>query len=182
VYICSLSYHYLLSEESTDLAFKYTVKAADQAIHRGAFSDGLNYVQTAAKISISADKRSILLRVVDRAIIDLEPKMSFSLKLGGSRKHYPNTQAVSASTPTSELYKYKAIREQLEQALTECTQNEATYKENELFIRECPRDQENAVDTKQTFEDVWEPSYTAGKTVKLAVKPSEGRARGCRVC
>jgi hypothetical protein len=50
------------------LAFKYRVKAADQAISRGAFSDGFRFTQAAADLAESKPELNMLLKVISMAI------------------------------------------------------------------------------------------------------------------
>ena len=53
LFSCSLSYHYRNSLGERGLAFKYTTKAADQAISRGAFAVGLSLCNYALITALS---------------------------------------------------------------------------------------------------------------------------------
>lgn len=64
----TLGYHYQKSNLRRHLAFKYRVKAADQAISRGAFSDGYRYTQAAADLAESKPELNMLLKVISMAI------------------------------------------------------------------------------------------------------------------
>lgn len=69
--MCSLGFHYHKSNQRRHLAFKYKVKAADQAISRGAFSDGLRFTQAAAELAESKPELAMLLKVISIAIRDI---------------------------------------------------------------------------------------------------------------
>lgn len=66
-----MAQHYLHSIGKRALAFKYKVKAADQAISRGAFNDGLQFAQSAAKLAVSKEELRVLLMVISRAVRDI---------------------------------------------------------------------------------------------------------------
>lgn len=55
-------------------AFKYTVKAADQAISSGNFGTGLLYLQYAQSMLKYDSELVILLRVAETALFDMSPK------------------------------------------------------------------------------------------------------------
>jgi hypothetical protein len=57
-------------------AFKYTVKAADQAISSGNFGTGLLYLQYAQSMLKYDSELVILLRVAETALFDMSPKYS----------------------------------------------------------------------------------------------------------
>jgi class 3 adenylate cyclase len=64
----TLGHHYQKSNLRRHLAFKYRVKAADQAISRGAFSDGFRFTQAAADLAESKPELNMLLKVISMAI------------------------------------------------------------------------------------------------------------------
>lgn len=68
-----LANHYKASHGQRQLAFKYKVKAADQAISRGAFNDGLAFVQEAATLAVSKPELKVMVDVISRALRDLAP-------------------------------------------------------------------------------------------------------------
>jgi len=70
-----LSHHYKRSIGKRPLAFKYKVKAADQAICRGAFNDGLMFVDKAARMAVSKSELRVLIAVISRALDDLSPQL-----------------------------------------------------------------------------------------------------------
>jgi hypothetical protein len=72
-----LAYHFGKVQGKRSDAFKYTVKAADQAIKRGAMTDGLTAVQNASKMAIARTEYRVLINVVDRALDELQA-MGFS--------------------------------------------------------------------------------------------------------
>lgn len=70
--LSSLAIHYK-SCGKRSLAYKYKVKAADQAISRGAFSDGLVFAQSAALLAVGKAELRVLLEVIKRALQDINP-------------------------------------------------------------------------------------------------------------
>lgn len=67
---CSLSYHYSQSGHRKN-AFKYTMKAADQAISKGSYGSGLEMLLRAKNLSRSTDEASIVHRVAERGLQDV---------------------------------------------------------------------------------------------------------------
>lgn len=171
-----------MSEDCHLLAFKYTVKAADQAIYRGAFSDGLNYVQSAAKLEMDANNVKVLIRVINRAIQDLEPKGFFSGF--GKKKAQTASDTVLANAVASELEGFKDVKTKLENVLKELDPNGAKYSDIESNhpSRKASLANSEVENSKspmkgQNLLDAWEPSYTAGKTVK-----ANNKNGNCVIC
>lgn len=162
-----------MSEDCHLPAFKYTVKAADQAIYRGAFSDGLNYVQNAAKLDMDVENIKVLIRVINRAIQDLEPKGFFSAF--GKKKVQTASDAVLANAVANELEGFKAVKVKLEKQLSDIDPNGAKYSDIESNhpSRKASLANNGEIENSKTpmkgqnLLDAWEPSYTAGKTVKM---------------
>lgn len=69
-----LTYHFAKVQGKRSDAFKYAVKSADQAIKRGAMTDGLTSVQNAAKMALTRTEFRVLINVVDRALDELHIK------------------------------------------------------------------------------------------------------------
>jgi hypothetical protein len=72
-HLCRLGQHYLKSLGNRGLAFKYELKAADQAISRGAFSDGLMFVEAATKLAVTKPELKVISDVISRALRDIAP-------------------------------------------------------------------------------------------------------------
>jgi hypothetical protein len=71
----SLSYHYSCSRGHRPLAFKYTLKSADQAISKGAYRNGLALLDNAVKLSrYSKGEIGKLIEVVNRGLRDMQRK------------------------------------------------------------------------------------------------------------
>lgn len=51
----------------------YEIKAADQAISRGAFSDGLSFLEAAQKVAVTKPELKVLNDVIARALQDIGP-------------------------------------------------------------------------------------------------------------
>ena len=66
-----LGYHYKRCPEKRGFAFKYELKAADQQIGRGAYSDGLSFLVSASKLAEQENEMTVVLDVISRAIEDI---------------------------------------------------------------------------------------------------------------
>jgi hypothetical protein len=97
IYIYSLGHHYHKSNLRRTAAFKYKVKSADQAISRGAFSDGLHFTQSAAELAESKAEIVMLLKIISMAVRDL------GQMLGGLSQMQPRRNSFIASTPNPNL-------------------------------------------------------------------------------
>eukprot|EP00595_Chromulina_sp_UTEXLB2642_P002031 CAMPEP_0196762888 /NCGR_PEP_ID=MMETSP1095-20130614/3036_1 /TAXON_ID=96789 ORGANISM="Chromulina nebulosa, Strain UTEXLB2642" /NCGR_SAMPLE_ID=MMETSP1095 /ASSEMBLY_ACC=CAM_ASM_000446 /LENGTH=926 /DNA_ID=CAMNT_0042114981 /DNA_START=2722 /DNA_END=5503 /DNA_ORIENTATION=+ len=71
----NLSYHFRFSQSRQPEAFKYTVKAADQAISKAGYTDGLSFLQIAKPLAASIEDLKTLVEVVKTAINDLTPQV-----------------------------------------------------------------------------------------------------------
>jgi hypothetical protein len=67
----SLSYHYSNSEDQEANAFKYTVKAADAIISKGAFKVGLDLLLTAQEMCNTSEEFSVVLKICKRGIKEI---------------------------------------------------------------------------------------------------------------
>jgi len=70
-YYGQLSYHYKLSLGERAAAFKYSVKAADQAISRGAFAKGLEFCSGALEMAKTCNELDVFSVVISRGYEDL---------------------------------------------------------------------------------------------------------------
>lgn len=89
-----MSYHYRNSVRNNDEkrgeAFKYTVKAADQAISKASYPDGLAFLQLAVPFAQGMDEYRTLLEVVRTALEDLAPTRYENIfnKINGFRNRF----------------------------------------------------------------------------------------------
>lgn len=67
----SLAYHFRCAGNCREEACKYAVKAADYALSRGAFNDGLTFAVAAVECATSRGELRLLLQVIDQAIVEL---------------------------------------------------------------------------------------------------------------
>lgn len=70
----SLCYHYGVSPDHINEAFKYAVKAADDCIAGSAYADALIHVRKANNLITTGVEARALLDVVNRAIEDMKPR------------------------------------------------------------------------------------------------------------
>lgn len=166
-----LSHHYILSDTCQSEAFKYTVKSADQAIYRGAFADGLEFVENASKLEATSADLSILVQVIERAIEDLQPTAYSFVRVFSSKK--TNSLAVTHGGHVNELERYKTIKQAVEsniQRLIAAGGDRYLPGDGSFLVRGSTVSSPKPPD----LAAAWEPSYTAGKTVKLPAAKKGG--------
>jgi hypothetical protein len=71
----SLGYHYKRCPDKRAQAFKYELKAADQQVAKGAYSDGLTFLKSASKLAEREAELDVTLEVITRAIDDIKENM-----------------------------------------------------------------------------------------------------------
>jgi chromosome segregation ATPase len=115
--IFSLSYHYRNSvrnnAEKREHALKFTVKAADQAIARESYPDGLAFLQLAVPFADSIDEFRTLLEVVRTALNDLAPTRLTDLKNTLSRVRNSFVSQTSSQLDAAEMAR-QSIQSQYE--------------------------------------------------------------------
>ena len=106
-----MSYHYAMGVNCRSLAFKYTVKAADQAISSGNFSTGLLYLLHAQSMLKYDSELIILLKVAETALFDMSPKNSLI-------KHFLQPQDKLGPIPftTEDVLNYEKLVNDLAEA------------------------------------------------------------------
>lgn len=67
-----LGFHYRHSKNNRHLAFKYEMKAADQVISKGAFTDGLRFVENAFESAATKGEWELLVDFIEGTIDDME--------------------------------------------------------------------------------------------------------------
>jgi hypothetical protein len=92
-------------------AFKYTVKAADQAISSGNFGTGLLYLQYAQSMLKYDSELLILLRVAETAVFDMSPKYTLL-------KHFLQSTDKHSDPPftSSDMMNYEKLVDELTEA------------------------------------------------------------------
>jgi hypothetical protein len=163
----SLSHHYQKNQPKRALAFKYAVKAADQAISRGAFGDGLRFAQIASPLAHSKAELRVLLLVITRALHDIGPTVAFNqMKKGGGRTGSftgpasgKDVASNKASPFNSRVSAYLQLKITTENALEKLSKGTSVKPEeaqsgnkNRLVIKKQPSARLN-----------WQPSYVASK-------------------
>jgi hypothetical protein len=104
----SLSYHYAMGVNCRSQAFKYTAKAADQAISSGNFETGLLYLQYAQSMLKYDCELMILLKVAETAVFDMSPKYTLL-------KHFLQSTDKQSDPPftSSDLMNYERLVDEL---------------------------------------------------------------------
>jgi len=151
----SLAHHYQNSPGKRALTFKYKVKAADIAISRGAYTDGLRFAQSSSKFAVSKEELRVLLLVISRALRDINS--SIEIHAHGRRR------SLSFSTTTdmeqqARIASYIQLKLTTEASLEKLTKGVVTPGEvtpgnkNRLVIKKQP-----------SARLTWQPSYVASK-------------------
>eukprot|EP00981_Chlorochromonas_danica_P015276 scaffold11522_cov239-Ochromonas_danica.AAC.3 len=164
-----LSAHYQKVISKRQAAFKYAVKAADQAVSRGAFGDGLRFAQIASTMAINKAELKVLLLVISRALHDIGPTVSLaqtnrrqSITSSNKSPHrlLPTGPGAGISAAAnSRVSAYLQLKVNTEAALDKISRNvsvkpeeAATGNKNRLVISKQPSARLN-----------WQPSYVASK-------------------
>jgi hypothetical protein len=72
IFVCSLSYHYAHSGRHCHSdAYNYTLKAADYAISKGAYLNGLDLLKHAGELCKSENEYKLVIQVANKAIKDM---------------------------------------------------------------------------------------------------------------
>jgi hypothetical protein len=159
----SLAHHYGHCHGKRPLAFKYRVKAADQAISRGAFSDGLRFAQNASKNAVNKEELKILLMVISRALRDITATAegggvngSGGMSVKRLSLSYSNNQDMEQFH--TRVTSYLKLKMETESALERLSKGHITPGEV------TPGNRNRLVIQKQhTVKLTWQPSYVASK-------------------
>ena len=166
-----LSVHYSKSHGKRALAFKYKVKSADQAICRGAFSDGLTFLQASATVAVAKAELRVLIDVINRAINDLQLILSPPSK-GSSkkdRKFAKRLADISLCLDESDIIKrimeYDALKIEVEASLTRMSHpSMADTVGTANAVSMASQKMSSAKFKKQLSSKLnWQPSYVASK-------------------
>lgn len=161
--VCRLGYHYKRCPEKRPLAFKYELKAADQQVAKGAYSDGLTFLKSAAKLAQREVELDVVLEVINRAIEDIREE--------NKQASAPNTlmrlqSFYTGSTDTRSngfVLRYNALKKLL------LRKKDSLHRESEQAItseKNADRKKEllqKARNEAQAGTLTWQPSYVAGK-------------------
>lgn len=135
-------------------AFKYEIKAADQAISRGAFSDGLVFLEAAHKLALTKPELKVLSDVIGRALRDLGPISTGNAKIAASVRKVTErsfrSSAMAAHPASGKQKAYLAMQAKVQAQLDKIANNQ---KQNVLGGNR------NGGDAKLT----WQPSYVASR-------------------
>ena len=152
----SLAHHYQHSHGQRALAFKYKVKAADQAISRGAFTDGLRFAHSASKLALTKEELRVLLMVISRALRDINAAQDNSMSV---RKV---SMSFNASNDMEQFHhritNYLQLKMSTEAALERLSKDKVQTSEvtpgnkNRLIIQKQP-----------SARLTWQPSYVASR-------------------
>jgi hypothetical protein len=127
-----------MSTGNRGLSFKYELKAADQAISRGAFSDGLGFVEAASLLAVTKPELKVMQDVIARALRDINRDIGPTLRQGSTttllaataRKviHGSGGSGEGSSLPTNAQTKgiiaaYTALQEKTQASLDKFAKN-----------------------------------------------------------
>jgi hypothetical protein len=145
---CRLSQHYKKSIGNRGLAFKYELKAADQAISRGAFNDGLVFVEAAAKMAVTKPELKVVSDVIARALRDIAP-ISNAKIAASVRKVTHKSFGGTTDAANSKIAAYLDVQAKVQASLDKFAKN----SNNNVLGGKAPND----------ARLTWQPSYVASK-------------------
>ncbi|RYH18437.1 hypothetical protein EON65_27235 [archaeon] len=123
-----MSYHYKLSPPTLrDLAFKYTLKSADQAIAQGAFGDGLYFSNDAVSLATTEAEVRILQDVVRAGVEDLTWNQSQQTPRSTTTL-IKRTSIYNSSSEVKLMRDYTGLLQQVEDMLREYDPSEEDKK------------------------------------------------------
>ena len=168
--LCRLGFHYKRCPDKRELAFKYEIKAADQQVAKGAYSDGLAFLKSAAKLAEREVELDLVLEVIDRAVADIKEHMSTAhsprtVTTALQRLHSFYTGSHNSRT-NGFVLRYNALKkfvltkkEKEKKERIENDKNESeksTEKKKELLERARKEGKEGML--------TWQPSYVARRS------------------
>jgi hypothetical protein len=160
-----LGYHYKRCPDKRALAFKFELKAADQQVAKGAYSDGLTFLKSAGKLAERDVELDVILEVISRAVDDIKENMGIlapppTTTLMRLQSFYSGS---NNSRTNGFVLRYNALRKLILQ------KKEKLRKESEKAIAsEKSMDKKKQLLEKARLEGkeatlTWQPSYVAGK-------------------
>lgn len=184
--ICRLGHHYKKSIGKRHLAFKYHIKAADQAISRGAFNDGLKFVDTASNLAVSKLELRVLIAVVSRALDDLNPQLKISS--GKSRRISFNR----SKTITNTIAAYMQLKINAEAAFGKVSKTASGKNGSNEGGTPLPTATNRILVSRQPSAKLtWQPSYVAARNseteeghikAKQQQKVNSSEKSNCAIC
>jgi len=141
------------------LAFKYKVKAAEQAICRGAFNDGLNFVDKAAKMAVTKSELRVLIAVISRALDDLSPQ----LKKSNGKVRRLSVNRSNALTCTIAAYMQLKINAEAALDKVSKSSNVTAKLSSDAEVSPIPVSNRIIVSRQPSAKLNWQPSYVAAR-------------------
>lgn len=161
-----MGHHYKNSLGKRHLAFKYEVKAADQAICRGAYNDGLKFVDMASNLAVNKSELKVLIAVISRALDDLSPQ----LKIGNGKTRRLSFNRGKALTNTVAAYMQLKINAEAALGKVSKTVNlsssasiRTTPASGVDELTPLPASNRILVSRQPSAKLTWEPSYVAAR-------------------
>lgn len=151
--------HYTKSIGKRAQAFKYKVKAADQAISRGAFTDGFMFVESAVELAVTRPELRVLLDVINRALRDLNANGATKVPMSFGRRI---SRSFTVGNPwdqaNNRIAAYLQLKLNVESAVEKLTVK-SPEKRSELMADA----RKNGFKTQHSAQLNWQPSYVASK-------------------
>lgn len=167
-----LGFHYRRSNGNRELAFKYELKAGDQAIERGAYSNGLTFLKNASDYADHRAELKILIEVIQLAIDDMYYIKKNSPR-GGRGVSFMNIDMEALKEDSERtLPEFSKFKKEVETKLVEKekTAPKLTLLEQVSYSDERKREllRSRGVSTKLT----WQPSYVQNRKSSITNTPS----------
>lgn len=160
-----MGYHYKRCPDKKDLAFKYELKAADQQVAKGAYSDGLYFLKSAAKLAEREVELDVVLEVINRAIEDIrEESKQHATAPTNALMRLQSFYTGSTDTRTNGfILRYNALKRLVlrkKSTLHKATESVIASEKNADRKKELLQ---KARHDAQSGALTWQPSYVAGK-------------------
>lgn len=165
-----LALHYRESKNHNSEAFKYQLKAADQAISQGAFKDGLKFAEISLSLAETNAELHLLSEVVSGAILDMNSVVRQSHKTSFSRNLRMRIKEMADRLPAYQALQseiWEKIREQEDKLDTtdDDDNNKDRPSPNTVSRRRAPLTWQLSVTAKRHAEQIREQSLLEAEAV-----------------
>lgn len=114
-----LGYHFQKASGKREIVFKYKLKAGDQAISRGAYYAGYQYLESAASLAVKPSELQVLQEVITVAITELKVPTIINMFLASTSKNSSSSSnsTSSGSVGDTRMKDFKRLQEETENKL-----------------------------------------------------------------
>lgn len=181
----SLARHYRFDPALRRLAFKYSIKSADQAVSVGAYDDGVRFAREAYEKASNKSEFRVLLKVLDAGLEDIRvankqeshANETNSVPSFMVRRLFARTSSTVADQSTDNKnvekissFEYKQLRKTVKNDLNLVQQQKESLTmerfatlDSQTSNESVKQKQKIAMLRQQTTKLDWQPSYAIGK-------------------